>query len=187
MRLGNEYAESARRACSRIKGMIESLTNTRLKAKTHSKSVIALPGMRNAIDQFRAAIQSAGLIPPDMIEPDGKLHRFASNGTRGDDAGWYTLHADGIPAGSFGDWRSGQSQTWRADIGRTPTPAEEAAHRAKVEAMRREREAEKARFDATLPARQRQCGMPRSRPRTIILTLSERVSSPAEHGCIMMR
>ena len=101
--------------------------------------------MRDAIDQFRAAIQSAGLIPPDMIEPDGKLHRFASNGTRGDDAGWYTLHGDGIPAGSFGDWRSGKSQTWRADLGRTPTPAEEAAHRAKVEAMRRERDAEKAR------------------------------------------
>jgi putative DNA primase/helicase len=125
--------------------MIESLTNTRLKAKAHSKSVITLPGMRNAIDQFRAAIQSAGLIPPDIIEPDGKLHRFASNGTRGDDAGWYSLHGDGIPAGSFGDWRSGQSQTWRADIGRTPTPAEEAAHRAKIEAMRRQREAEKAR------------------------------------------
>jgi putative DNA primase/helicase len=101
--------------------------------------------MRNVIDQFRDAIQSAGLIPPDMIEPDGKLHRFASNGMRGDDAGWYALHGDGIPAGSFGDWRSGQSQTWRADIGRTPTPAEEAAHRAKVESMRREREAEKAR------------------------------------------
>ncbi len=101
--------------------------------------------MRNAIDQFRAAIQSAGLIPPDLIEPDGKLHRFAGNGRRGDDAGWYALHGDGIPAGSFGDWRSGQSRTWRADIGRTPTPAEEAAYRAKVEAMRREREVEKAR------------------------------------------
>ena len=101
--------------------------------------------MRDAIDQFRSAIQSAGLIPPDMIEPDGKLHRFASNGTRGDDAGWYALHGDGIPAGSFGDWRSGQSHTWRADLGRTPTPAEDAAHRAKVEAMRRERAAEKAR------------------------------------------
>ncbi len=96
--------------------------------------------MREAIEQFREAIQSAGLIPPDMIEPDGSLHRFASSGKRGDDAGWYALHGDGIPAGSFGDWRSGFSQTWRADIGRTLTPAEDAAHRAKVEAMKRERE-----------------------------------------------
>ena len=98
--------------------------------------------MRDAIEQFRDAIQTAGLIPPDMIEPDGNLHRFASSGRPGDDAGWYVLHDDGIPAGSFGDWRNGFSQTWRADIGRKLTPAEEAAHRAKVEAMRREREAE---------------------------------------------
>lgn len=104
--------------------------------------------MRDAIEQFRDAIHSAGLIPPDMIEPDGKLHRFASNGKHGDDAGWYALHDDGILAGSFGDWRNGVSQTWRADIGRTLTPAEDAAHRAKVEAMRQEREAAKAREQA---------------------------------------
>ena len=104
--------------------------------------------MNNAIEQFRNAIQSAGLIPPDMIEPDGKLHRFASNGKRGDDAGWYALHEDGVPAGCFGDWRTEQSQTWRADIGRKLTPEEDAAHRAKVETMQREREAEKARQQA---------------------------------------
>ena len=98
--------------------------------------------MHNALFQFRDAIRAAGLTPPEVIEADGKLRRFASNGKRNDDAGWYLLHGDGIPAGSFGDWRSGQFQTWRADIGRTLTPAEEAAHRAKVEAMRREREAE---------------------------------------------
>ena len=99
----------------------------------------------NPIEQFRDAIKSAGLIPPEIIEPDGKLHRFASNGKHGDDAGWYALHGDGIPAGSFGDWRSGQLQTWRADIGRKLTPAEDATHLAKVEAMRRERDAESAR------------------------------------------
>jgi putative DNA primase/helicase len=98
--------------------------------------------MRDALDQFRQAIRSAGLIPPDMIEPDGKLRRFSSNGKRGDDAGWYVLHGDGIPAGSFGDWRNGLSESWRVDIGRKLTPAENAAHRAKVEAMRKQREAD---------------------------------------------
>ncbi|MDZ4344010.1 MAG: toprim domain-containing protein, partial [Candidatus Binatia bacterium] len=97
------------------------------------------------LEQFRDAIRSAGLEPPDVIEADGKLHRFPSNGKRGDDAGWYVLHADGIPAGAFGDWRTGVSETWRADVGRTLTPQEEAAHRAKVEAMRRQREAEENR------------------------------------------
>jgi len=104
--------------------------------------------MNNATEQFREAIRGAGLIPPDMIEADGKLHRFPTNGKRGDDAGWYALHGDGIPAGVFGDWRNGFSQTWRADIGRKLTPAEDAAHRAKAEAMQRERDAEEKRKHA---------------------------------------
>lgn len=106
----------------------------------------------NPIEQFHDAIQSSGLTPPETIEADGKLRRFASNGRRNDDAGWYLLHGDGIPAGSFGDWRTGLTQSWRADVGRTLTPAEEAEHRAKVEAMRREREADEARRRAEAAA-----------------------------------
>lgn len=109
--------------------------------------------LANPIEQFRDAIQTAGLVPPDEIEADGKLHRFSSNGKKTDDAGWYLLHDDGIPAGSFGDWRTGITQTWRADIGRTLTPAEESEHRAKVEAMRCEREADEARRKSEAKAR----------------------------------
>ena len=65
-----------------------------------------------------------------------------------DDAGWYVFHGDGIPAGAYGDWRSGLSETWRADIGRKLSPQEETAHRARVEATRREREAEDAKRKA---------------------------------------
>jgi hypothetical protein len=36
------------------------------------------------IEGFRATIRQAGLIAPDIIEPNGKLHRFASNGKPGD-------------------------------------------------------------------------------------------------------
>lgn len=97
-----------------------------------------------AINQFREAIRAAGLTPPDDVEADGKLRRFGSNGKRGDDAGWYVLHDDAIPAGCFGDWRTNLMQSWRADIGRSLTPAEEAAHRARVEAMRQQRETEEA-------------------------------------------
>jgi putative DNA primase/helicase len=98
--------------------------------------------MLDAISQFRDAISSAGIEPPEVIEADGTLRRFSSNGKRGDDAGWYVLYSDDISAGTFGDWRTGIAQTWRADIGRTLTPAEESAHKAKVDAMRREREIE---------------------------------------------
>jgi len=97
------------------------------------------------IEQSREAIRCAGLKPPDVIEADGRLRRFSSNGKRGDDAGWYIFHGDDIPAGIFGDWRTGIKQSWRADIGRDLNPAEESAHRAKVDAMRREREAEETR------------------------------------------
>ena len=53
-------------------------------------------GGMNPLEQFRGAIRSAGLNPPDMIEPDGNLHRFASNGKRSDNAGWYVFHDDGV-------------------------------------------------------------------------------------------
>ena len=102
----------------------------------------------DAVAQFREAIAAAGLTPPDAIEADGKLHRFPSNGKRGDDAGYYVLHLDSIPAGHFGCWRAGINEKWRADIGRKLSPVEAAAHAARVEAMRREREAEEARRHA---------------------------------------
>jgi putative DNA primase/helicase len=104
--------------------------------------------MNDATDQFRSAIQQAGLRPPEVIEPDGRLHRFATNGKPSDDAGWYVFHGDGIPAGVFGDWRTGRSESWRADIGRRLSLAEEAAHRARLEKMQREREAEEAQRQA---------------------------------------
>jgi putative DNA primase/helicase len=96
------------------------------------------------IAQFRAAIERAGLPPPDKIVDDGVLHRFATNGKATDDAGWYVLHDDGIPAGAFGNWRTGASETWRADVGRRASPQEEAARRARVEVIQRERGAEYA-------------------------------------------
>jgi putative DNA primase/helicase len=101
--------------------------------------------MRNVTEQFRFAIQSAGLHPPEYIEADGKLHRFSSNGRRGDDAGWYVMHGDGLAAGAFGDWRSGLSEVWRADVNRSLMPQDEAAYRARVADMRRLRELAEAR------------------------------------------
>ena len=75
---------------------------------------------KKSLEQFRDAIRAAGLKPPDVIKPDGKLHRFSSSGKRGDDAGWYIASDDGLPSGCFGDWRTGIKWSWRADIGRPP-------------------------------------------------------------------
>lgn len=112
--------------------------------------------MRDAIDQFRDAIHSAGLIPPDMIEPDGKLHRFASNGTRGDDAGWYVLHPDGIATGVFGDWRTGIFNTWHAKRDRPLTETEQRALHEQIEQAKRKAETERAQVAANAAKRARQ-------------------------------
>jgi putative DNA primase/helicase len=96
------------------------------------------------LDQFLNAIRAAGLEPPAEIIADGKIHRFSSSGKRDDTAGWYVSFPDWIPAGAFGDWRTGLSEIWRADIGRTLTPHEEEAHRKKIEAMRRLRDRDQA-------------------------------------------
>jgi putative DNA primase/helicase len=90
-------------------------------------------------------MQASGIDPPGEIIPDGRLHRFSTNGARGDDAGWYELHADGIHAGAFGNWRTGIAETWHADLGRRLTPEEEAEARRRIEKARAEAEAERQR------------------------------------------
>ena len=80
-------------------------------------------------DQLRDAISNAGMIAPNDIFLDGKIHRFRSGtkgvGGFGDKTGWYIAFNDGIPAGRFGCWRAGIEQHFRADIGRKLTDAEE--------------------------------------------------------------
>ena len=98
--------------------------------------------MTDPTEQFRLAMTSAGLEPPETIEGDGKIHRFATNGKRGDEAGWYCLHLDGIPAGSFGCWRSGVQSTWCAKSDQQMTPAERDAHRQRIKVIQQQRDTE---------------------------------------------
>lgn len=105
--------------------------------------------MSNALQQFREALTGRGIIPPADLLADGTLHRCDAEGRGGKGDAAYLLHLDNIPAGGFENWRDGLGwQTWRADVGRTPTPAEDAAHRAKIEASRRKRDDEEAKRKA---------------------------------------
>jgi putative DNA primase/helicase len=90
-------------------------------------------------------MEAVGLTLPDVIKADGRLHRFSTNGKPDDDAGWYVLYKEGIPAGACGDWRSGVRHKWCADIGRPLTRREEEEHRAKLEAIKHLREVEQNR------------------------------------------
>ena len=104
--------------------------------------------MNDPISQFREAIYSAGITPPDFIEADGKLRRFASGDKKNDKNGWYVLHNEGIPAGAFGCWKKDINQTWRANLGRVLTPAESKAIQLRMQAVREQHEAEKANLQA---------------------------------------
>ncbi len=106
--------------------------------QAHRDQVAPTGGL--VIETFSQAIRSAGLHPPEEIVADGALHRFASAGRRGDDAGWYVLHLDGVPTGRFGCWRTGVEQSWRATLERPLSAAEEVAQEAKTAATRKVRE-----------------------------------------------
>lgn len=103
------------------------------------------------VAEFRQAIAAAGLAAPDHIEADGKLHRFRTGGSG--TSGFYTLHLDGLPAGHFGDWRSGHAETWRANVGRPLTTAEHRENKARIAVMKTQREAAEA--EQRAEARQR--------------------------------
>ena len=107
--------------------------------------------MLEPVDQFRAALARRGIVPKDgEIIADGRIHRCDAEGRGGKGDAAYLLHLDGIPAGGFENWRDGFGwENWRADIDRTLSLAEEAAHRAKLENARCERELEEAKRKAT--------------------------------------
>ncbi len=92
------------------------------------------------LDAFRQEIVQAGLTPPATIIADGKLHRFASNGDRADDAGWYIYFSDEPPAGVFGCWRKNFKQTWSGKADSTLTAAERERQRTRFDEARRQRE-----------------------------------------------
>jgi len=51
--------------------------------------------------------------------------RAATGTFLGDPDEYCRMVRDGIAAGTFGDWRTGISETWREDVGRKLAPIEE--------------------------------------------------------------
>jgi len=87
-------------------------------------------------NSFREAIQSAGLNPPEHIEP-GPFHRFPGIGKRnGNTAGWCKLFPDG-QGGTYGDYSTGLSESWQVDREQPFTEAERAAFRRQVQESKR--------------------------------------------------
>lgn len=116
------------------------------------------------IQAFKSAMAAEGYTLPGDPVPDGKLQRFAHEDKNGAKCGWYVFHADGIPAGSFGDWRTGRTFTWCAKKATEFSPAEREDFRHRIEQQKRIRDQErqqrqesaarqaKAEWDAAQPA-----------------------------------
>lgn len=91
---------------------------------------------------FQDAIRSAGLQPPDVIEP-GKFHKFPGEGKRNSNrAAWCKLFPDGT-GGIFGDYSTGLSTDWQANRETPYTPAEREAFKRHVAEAKAQAEAER--------------------------------------------
>ena len=92
--------------------------------------------------QLLMRMREEGFDPPENLVLDGCIHRFPTNSKRDDDAGWYVAYGDGVPSGKFGDWRSGEEYSFRANIGRQLTMVEDLAVKKRMEEAKKQREAE---------------------------------------------
>lgn len=99
---------------------------------------------------FGDAMRKAGVTTEAKIIADGDLHRVHVEGDKPlSRNGWFTLHADGIPAGAFGNWKTGMCATWRADLGRELSRDEQRQHLERMARIKRQRDEEtKARHKA---------------------------------------
>lgn len=91
--------------------------------------------------QLLQAMNLEGLCP-DSIFLDGTIHRFTVDNSK--DAGWYIGYNDNIPAGSFGNWKTSEVYTWKANIGRELTTAERMAQSRLLAKIKEKREIELA-------------------------------------------
>lgn len=105
--------------------------------------------MSSPIEQFRDAMAAVGLHTHDEIIDDGKIHRVQLEGDKPRTKnGWYVLHSDGVPAGSFGSWKHDISGTWCSKSEHEFTPDERREYAQRMEEAKRQREAEQEQIRA---------------------------------------
>lgn len=59
--------------------------------------------------------------------------------------GWYVLHLEGVPAGVFGSWKTGETRTWCAKSRESLSPVERVNLRRLIEAAKAKRKTERER------------------------------------------
>jgi putative DNA primase/helicase len=110
-----------------------------------------------AIAAFSQAMRAHGIVPPEPILADGKLHRCDVDARNGKGDGAYLLHLDGIPVGGFQNWQAGDGwQNWCSRAVQSLTAKERAELQTKAEKLRGQRESEVALRHAEACGRARQ-------------------------------
>ena len=83
------------------------------------------------------AMEEHGFIVGSVVM-DGKIHRFDVEDKKL--AGWYCFYGDGIPAGSYGNWATGEKHRWCEKGESELDPQERAGYLRKLEQIKRRRE-----------------------------------------------
>lgn len=102
----------------------------------------AAPIDKGPVASFRKALETAGLLPGEVI-PDGVLRRCGTVDHPQSKNGWHLLHLD-PPAGAYGNWATGLSETWCGKGGQL-SEGDRQRLRSEIEAQRVERERHRAR------------------------------------------
>lgn len=97
------------------------------------------------MEQIEDAFANAGLDIPDNINIDGNIHRYSTNGKRGDDAGWYIFYDDKVVCGAMGCWRDNISVNFKQNIGRELSSVEQMAIAKRMSEAKQRRQAEQKR------------------------------------------
>ena len=91
------------------------------------------PSLSDLLSQILDAMRAAGCAPHDphkvVFGPpqSSPMHRYRIDGDKSGTAnGWFIFYDDGIPAGAFGSWKSGITETWCAKRDHELTDAERA-------------------------------------------------------------
>jgi len=94
--------------------------------KSSSNSSTITP-IWEAISAFQNEISKAGLGTPE-IKPDAGIIRFSLPNEKKGKSGWYVFFSDGVYAGKFGSWKTGESTEWHMKSNNQPlTPQERKA------------------------------------------------------------
>lgn len=89
-------------------------------------------------------MRAAGCAPqePHVVAFTGRLIRFRVEGDKaGSNNGWCVFYRDSLPAGAFGSWKSGVSETWCAKPEQELTDAERDQRKQHLEAAKNQRQA----------------------------------------------